>query len=86
MPISSNSPLIVNNPIWLSISEAAKFSGVNNKTIRRAVQAQKIKYKIAKNKYYIELSSLIVYIYSKTKLVNKFNYSGFGQYIKEFKK
>ncbi len=69
-------------PIWLSISEAAKLGGVNTKTIRRAIQSEKIKYKIYKNRYLIGMRSLIVYLNSNTKLKNKLNFNGIGQYIK----
>ena len=76
----------VANPIWLSISEAAKLGGVNTKTIRRAIQSEKIKYKIYKNRYLIGLKSLIVYLNSNTKLKNKLNFNGIGQYIKGWRK
>jgi len=85
-----NSNLILNkniaNPIWLSISEAAKLGGVTPKTIRRAIQSQKIKYRIIKNRYQVDLSLLIIYLNSKTKLKNKLNYFGIGQYIENWKK
>ena len=74
------------NPIWLTISEAAKLGGVSNKTIRRAIQAHEIPYKIIKNKYYINLRSLINYLYSNTKLKNKINFTGIGQYIEKWRK
>jgi hypothetical protein len=76
----------VANPIWLSISEAAKLGGVNTKTIRRAIQSEKIKYKIYKNRYLIGLKSLILYLNSNTKLKNKLIFNGIGQYIKGSRK
>lgn len=69
------------NPIWLSVSEAAKIGGVQNKTIRRAIQAKTIKYKIVGNRYIIELSSVIKYMYTSKKLKNKLQQNGLGQYI-----
>lgn len=74
----------IQNPIWLSISEASKVGGVKTKTIRRAIQAKTIKYKIVKNRYFIDTTSLINFLYSKTKLKNKLNQYGLGQYIKEW--
>jgi len=65
--------------------EAAKIAGVNNKTIRRAVLAKKIRYKVAGNRYLIDLASLIKYIISKKKLVNKFMLYGLGQYVEKWK-
>jgi len=74
-----NKPIM--NPIWLSVSEAAKLGGVQTKTIRRAIQSKVIKYKIVKNRYLIDFKSLIVYLHSKTKVKNKLNQFGVGQYI-----
>jgi hypothetical protein len=69
------------NPIWLLISEAAKLGGVQQKTIRRAILAKTVKYKIVKNRYLVELSSVVKYLDSNTKLKNKFNNFGLGQYF-----
>lgn len=69
------------NPIWLSVSEAAKVSGVNQKTIRRAIQAKQINYKIHKDRYLLNLSAVIEYMHANTKLKNKFNQYGLGQYL-----
>ena len=73
------------NPIWLSVSEAAKIGGVNTKTIRRAIQAKGVKYKIINNRYLIELASLINYLATTTKLQNKMQEHGIGQYILKWK-
>jgi len=75
----------VTNIIWLTVSETAKIGGVQNKTIRRAIQQKIIKYNIINNRYFVDLSSAIVYLHSKTKLKNKFYFSGLGQYIKEWR-
>ena len=71
----------ITNPIWVSVSEAAKFGGVESKTIRRAIQAKNIKYKIVKDRYSIDLASLINFINERIKLKNKFNTRGLGQYL-----
>ena len=75
----------INTPIWLSVSEAAKIGGVQTKTIRRAIQYNKIKYKIIGNRYSIDLLSLIIFLNTKTKLKNKLNQSGLGQYVDKWK-
>ncbi len=74
----------VPNPIWLSVTEAAKLGGVQNKTVRRAIQNNNIKFKIIGNRYLIDLSSLITFLYTKTKLKNKLNQLGIGQYINKW--
>lgn len=76
---NSNSNII--NPIWLSVSEAAKLGGINTKTIRRAIQSKAIKYKVVKNRYFIELGSIIIFLQTTVKLHNKLNQYGLGQYV-----
>ena len=75
---------VIPNPLWLSISESAKIGGVQNKTIRRAIQSKAIKYVIKGNRYSVDLASLIAYLHSKKKLMNKLKQFGIGQYIKEW--
>ena len=72
-------------PVWLSVSEAAKLGGVQNKTIRRAIQFNNVKYKIISNRYLIDLLSLIAFLHTKTKLKNKLNQFGLGQYVDKWK-
>ncbi len=74
------------NPLWLSVSECAKIGGITTKTIRRAMQANKIRYKIINNRYLVDFPSVITYLFSKKKLKNKLNQQGLGQYIAEWKK
>ena len=76
----------IDNPIWLSVSEAAKIIGVQAKTIRRALQSKKIRYKIIKNRYSIDFKSVILFAFNSSKLKNKLNKNGIGQYIKKWTK
>ena len=73
------------NTIWVSVSESAKLGGIESKTIRRAIQSKNIKYKIIKNRYSIDLSSLIFFLNERIKLKNKFNTRGLGQYVMKWK-
>lgn len=82
--ISSLLTKVIPNPIWLSVSEAAKIGGVQNKTIRRAIQAKTLKYKVVSNRYLVDLASVIIYLCAKTKLKNKLNQLGIGQYIEKW--
>lgn len=82
-----NSPktkIVDENPLWLSVSEAAKIGGVQTKTIRRAIKKD-LEFKVKGNRYFINLGSLIIYLHKNTKLQNKLNEHGIGQYIKEWK-
>ncbi|OGF23832.1 hypothetical protein A3H09_01775 [Candidatus Falkowbacteria bacterium RIFCSPLOWO2_12_FULL_45_13] len=82
----NNIPTIkIYKPIWLSVSEAAKLGGVQTKTIRRAIQFNHVKYKIISNRYLIDFPTLIIYLQTKTKLKNKLNQFGLGQYVDKWK-
>jgi len=73
-------------PIWVSVSEAAALGGVQSKTIRRAIKAEpSLRYKIVKNRYQIELGSLLSFLNKNTKLRNKLKDFGLGQYVTEWK-
>lgn len=73
------------NPLWLSVSESAKLGGVTSKTIRRALQSQKLTYKIIKNRYLIDLRSVVKYLHTNKKLKNKLKQNGIGQYIDKWR-
>jgi len=76
----------LNYEIWLSVSEAASLAGVGDKTIRRAVkESNLLVYKIVKDRYRIELKSLINYMNLNTKLNNKFLNFGLVQYVDRWK-
>jgi len=73
------------NPVWLSIAGAAKLGGVQTKTIRRAIQAKTIQYKVINNRYIVDFASVIIYLHSKNKLKNKLNQFGIGQYVDKWR-
>lgn len=84
---SNNNNLLsqsVKNPIFVSVSEAAKIGGIQNKTVRRAIKSNLVSYKIIGNRYLINLKSLIIYLHTKTKLKNKLYNLGIGQYIEKW--
>jgi len=75
----------VKYPIWVSVSEAANLGGVQGKTIRRAIKSDpNLRYKIVKNRYHIELGSLLNFLHKNTKLRNKLTEFGLGQYVREW--
>ncbi|MCX6797867.1 MAG: hypothetical protein NTX66_01430 [Candidatus Falkowbacteria bacterium] len=77
----------IKNPLWFSVSEAAKIGGVQGKTIRRAIKSgHSLTYKIIKNRYQIEMTSLLIFLNKNTKLQNKLKDFGLGQYIEEWRK
>jgi hypothetical protein len=72
------------NPLWISVSEAAKLGGISARTVRRSLEAKQVRYKIVKNRYLIDFTSLIIFLHSKKKLFNKLSRLGLGQYIKKW--
>ncbi|HNW20105.1 MAG TPA: helix-turn-helix domain-containing protein [bacterium] len=78
-PAMTNHTIV--NPLWVSVSEAAKLGGVQSKTIRRAIGGQLITYRIRGNRYLIDLGSLLAFLRSRTKLHNKLTKAGLGQYV-----
>jgi len=78
-------PAEVKEPLWLSVSETAKISGIGSKTVRRAIEAHSVKFKVLGNRYLINLTSLITYLFKTTKLRNKFLSHGIGQYVDKWK-
>jgi hypothetical protein len=72
----------VSSPLWFSVSSSAKIGGVDPKTIRRAIKNNPdLKYKIVKDRYQIEFGSLLSFFNKNTKLKNKLNKNGLGQYL-----
>lgn len=78
-------PAEVKEPLWLSVSETAKISGIGSKTVRRAIEANNVKFKVVGNRYLVNLTSLITYLFKTTKLRNKFLSHGIGQYVDKWK-
>jgi DeoR/GlpR family transcriptional regulator of sugar metabolism len=76
---------IIENPIWLSVSETAKLCGSSTKTIRRAIKSININFKIVNERYFVELSSAEGFMHKNLKLKNKFYKFGLGQYIDKWK-
>ncbi|MEA1962948.1 MAG: hypothetical protein U9M94_01780 [Patescibacteria group bacterium] len=74
------------NPIHISVSEAAKLGGINSRTIRRAIQDEKITYKIVKDRYQLDFKSTLHFLYSNRKLRNKLLQNGIGQYIESWQR
>ena len=73
------------NPIWLTMSEAAKMGGVQKKTIKRAISSKVLKYRIVDNRYQVDLRSVILHMADKKKLCNKLKEHGLGQYVEKWR-
>lgn len=73
------------NIIRLSVSEASRFFGVDQKTIRRAISNQEIRYVVVRNRYKIHFESLLKWSQQKTTIKNKLASNGIGQYVDTWK-
>lgn len=71
--------------IRVSVSEAARLFGVDAKTIRRAIKAQKLKYIVVQGRYKINFSSLLEWSQGKDSTKNKLAQGGIGQYVDKWK-
>jgi|GEM_PF-775735 hypothetical protein len=73
------------NPIWLTMAETAKLGGVQKRTVKRALRAGLIKYRIVESRYQVDFRSALIYLFSKNKLWNKVKKFGIGQYVEKWK-
>ncbi|MBI4135533.1 helix-turn-helix domain-containing protein [Candidatus Uhrbacteria bacterium] len=71
--------------IRLSVSEAAKFFGIEQKTIRRAIKAGDVRYVVVRGRYRITFESLLDWSQRRPKVRNKLSTQGVGQYVGQWK-
>lgn len=70
--------------IRLSVSEAAKFFGVSDRTIRRALDDGELEYLLVQGRYKISLPSLLTWSKRTATVANKLQRKGVGQFVKEW--
>lgn len=85
MPPTSPNQSTNNIPIRLSISEAARLFGITEKTIRRAIKNQEIRYIVIHNRYKLQFESLLSWSQKRKRVQNKMNSRGIGQYVDKWK-
>ena len=73
------------NVIRISVSEASRLFGVDQKTIRRVIKAGAVKYIVVSGRYKINFSSLLEWSQGKTTAKNKLANRGIGQYVDKWK-
>ena len=73
------------NMLRLSVSESAKFFGIEQKTIRRALKAGVLRYVVVRGRYKIPFESLLDWSQKRPKVKNKLATSGVGQYVEQWK-
>jgi excisionase family DNA binding protein len=70
--------------IRLSVSEAATFFGVSDRTVRRALDDGELEYLLVKGRYKISLPSLLAWSKRTATIGNKLQKKGVGQFVKEW--
>ncbi len=73
------------NVIRISVSEASRLFGVDQKTIRRIIKAGEVKYIVVQGRYKINFASLLDWSQKKTTAKNKLEKNGIGQYVDKWK-
>lgn len=71
--------------IRLSVSEAAKFFGIEQKTVRRAIKDGSLRYVVVRGRYRIAFESLLEWSQKRPKIKNKLIANGIGQYVDKWK-
>mgnify|MGYP001568693218 CR=1 FL=1 len=71
--------------IRLSVSEAAKFFGIEQKTVRRALKEGSLRYVVVRGRYRIAFESLLEWSQKRPKVRNKLSSQGVGQYVDKWK-
>ncbi len=72
-------------PLRVTISQAANLLGISEKTIRRAIADGDIFYIVVRGVYKINFESLLKWSQSRTKIRNKMEKEGIGQYVEKWK-
>jgi excisionase family DNA binding protein len=73
------------NSIRVSISEAARLFGVDQKTIRRAIRVQEVRYIVVRGRYKLHFESLVKWSQKKPTIKNKSDKYGIGQHVDKWK-
>ena len=77
--------MVVSEIVRLSVSESARLFGVSQRTIRRAIQDQKVTYIVVQGRYKINFESLLRWSQETTTVRNKRDLKGIGQYFDQWK-
>ncbi|HTW96303.1 MAG TPA: hypothetical protein VMD74_01430, partial [Candidatus Methylomirabilis sp.] len=73
------------NPIWLTMNETAILGGIQKRTVKRALRAGLIKYRIVTGRYQVNFTSALIFFHSRKKIWNKVKDVGLGQYVEKWR-
>lgn len=70
--------------VRLSVSEAARFFGISQRTVRRAITRAELTYVVVQGRYKINFESLLRWSQSTITVRNKRDKQGIGQYVEKW--
>jgi excisionase family DNA binding protein len=73
------------NPIRISVSEASRLFGIDQKTVRRALKDGQLRYVVVRARYKINFESLLEWSQRRTTVKNKLAAQGIGQYVDKWR-
>lgn len=73
------------NIIRLTPAQAAQLFGINERTVRRAIKSQELRYVVVRGRYKINFESLIEWSQKNANRQIKLNKEGIGQYVDKWK-
>ena len=76
---------MIDEILRVSIAEAAKFFGLEQKTIRRAIKSGDLGYVVVRGRYRITFKSLLAWSQGKPTVRNKLSTKGVGQFVERWK-
>ena len=71
--------------IRLTPTQAAQLFGVNERTIRRAIKAQELRYVVVRGRYKINFESMVDWSQRNSNRQVKLDQAGIGQYVDKWK-
>jgi excisionase family DNA binding protein len=72
-------------PLRVSITEASRLFGVHDKTIRRAISNNEIRYIVVRGRYRLHFDSLMVWSQNRTTIRKKRDTRGIGQWVEQWR-
>lgn len=72
-------------PVRVSINEASRLFGISEKSIRRAIRSDELRYIIVRNRYKLSFSSLVSWSQKSRNFQMKTATKGIGQWVDQWK-
>lgn len=72
-------------PVRVSISEAARLFGMNQRTIRRAITQNELRYIVVRGRYKLHFESLVLWSQRSASAKTKLESKGIGQWVSQWK-